>query len=241
MFPTSTAVNQVPYSSNIPSHSTAPIEARVQNSSLYLSTSVLPASPTGISTTLISSISLVNPTTTKTETITSSVQKPGLDPGSSNPSSSPDSDTGVIIGAVVAAVVVLVTVIVIVACFRYRRMSPRDKEQNIGEIKNPAFDGETQQREELPSVPKSESDYEEPTEYAQLDKLRRASINANYQSLKHGDYGSGSGAVLKKEGEEDCSKGDYEEMAEYAQLDSSKRVPIDAYYQSLIHMQRQTK
>ncbi|XP_028397321.1 uncharacterized protein LOC114521100 [Dendronephthya gigantea] len=77
MFPTSTAVNQVAYSSNIPSHSTAPIEPRVQNSSLYLSTSVLPASPTGISTTLISSISLVKPTTTKTETITSSIQKSG--------------------------------------------------------------------------------------------------------------------------------------------------------------------
>ncbi|XP_028398253.1 mucin-3A-like isoform X2 [Dendronephthya gigantea] len=80
MLPTSTAVNQVAYSSNIPSsmsHSPAPIEPRIQNSSLYLSTSVLPASPTGISTALISSISLVKPTTTKTETITSSIQKPG--------------------------------------------------------------------------------------------------------------------------------------------------------------------
>ena len=164
-----------------------------------------------------------------------------IDTGSSNPSSSSNNKTGVIIGAVVAAVVVLVTIIFIVACFLYRRMlslSKNDKERNIGEIQNAAFEGESQQNGRLSLEASSESAYEEPAEYAQLDNFRRVSINQNYQSLRRRDEQDGSwntreDAILGTENEIDDSDGGGEELAEYTQLDNSTRVPIGENYQSL--------
>ena len=111
-----------------------------------------------------------------------------------------------------AAVVVLVTVILIVAWFLYRRTPPRDKEQNIGEVQNPAYVGESQRNRRLPQVPHFESGYEEPTEtaeYTQLDSSKRVPIDANYQSLKHRDKPGGSDdtgdyAVLER-GDENAS------------------------------------
>jgi hypothetical protein len=91
-----------------------------------------------------------------------------LDPGSSNPSSSSDNNIGVIIGVVVAALVVIIAVIVIVACIFYRWKSSREKQQDVGNIQNAAYE-DTQPQRRLPQMPSSDDDYEEPSDYAQLD------------------------------------------------------------------------
>ena len=107
-----------------------------------------------------------------------------LDPGSPNPSSS-DINTGVIIGVVVAAFVVIIAVILIVAWIFYRRKSRKENRQDIGNIQNAAYVGDNQPQRRLPQVPYSDSGYEEPSDYAQLDRSKRVPIDANYQSLTH--------------------------------------------------------
>ena len=89
------------------------------------------------------------------------------------------------------AVVVLV-IFVILVIFLYRRTPSQDKGRNISEIQNPAYEGETQLSRKLPQVPYSESGYEEPAEYAQLDILQRVPMDANYQSLKREGQQRGS-------------------------------------------------
>ena len=113
-------------------------------------------------------------------------ENPG--PGSSNPTSS-GNNIGVIIGAVVAAMVVIIVVMLIVCWFLYRRKPGRkranENTQSINNIKNAAYEGDTQVQRRLPQVPSSDSDYEEPAEYQQLDSSKRVPIDANYQSLIH--------------------------------------------------------
>ena len=109
-------------------------------------------------------------------------------PGSSNPTSSSYS-IGIITSIVVAAMVVIIVVILIVCWFLYRRKPGRkranENTQNINNIKNPAYEGDPPVQRRLPQVPSSNSDYEEPAEYQQLDSSKRVSIDANYQSLIH--------------------------------------------------------
>ncbi len=131
-----------------------------------------------------------------------------LGPGSSNPSSSSDSNIGVIIGVVAAAVVVIVAVILIVAWFFYRRKPGREKREDIGNIQNAAYEGDTHpQGRRLPQVPYSDTGYEEPSDYAQLDSSKRVPIDANYQSLRHknkqGGPEAGDYAVLGRGNEKD--------------------------------------
>ncbi|CAB3988513.1 Hypothetical predicted protein [Paramuricea clavata] len=133
------------------------------------------------------------------------------DPDLSNPTSSSNLNTGAVIGAVVAALVVFITVIVILTRVIYRRKPRRESTGDIGNIQNAAYEGDIYTDRRLPHVPDSDSHYEEPAKYAQLDSSKRVPIDANYQSLNM--------ELLNMEG--------------YAQLDSSKRVPIDATYQSL--------
>ena len=130
-----------------------------------------------------------------------------LDSGSSNPSSSSDNNIGVIIGVVVAALVVIIAVIVIVACIFYRRKPSSEKQQDVSNIRNAAYEGDTQLQRRLPQVPYSDSGYLEPSDYAQLDSSKRVPIDANYQSLVHNNTKSGPTdadyAVLERGNEND--------------------------------------
>ena len=113
-------------------------------------------------------------------------ENPG--PGSSNPTSS-GNNIGVIIGIVVAAMVVIIVVILIVCWFLYRRKPGRkranENTQNINNINNPAYEGDTPVQRRFPQVPSSNNHYEEPAEYQHLDSSKRVPIDANYQSLIH--------------------------------------------------------
>ena len=111
-----------------------------------------------------------------------------LDSGLLTPTPSSNSNTGVIIGAVVAALVVIVTVILISVCILYRRKPGKDDMGDIGNIQNAAYEGDTQTDRKLPEIPYSDSNYEEPAHYAQLDSSERVPIDANYQSLNIEGY-----------------------------------------------------
>ncbi|CAB3981014.1 protocadherin Fat 4-like, partial, partial [Paramuricea clavata] len=105
------------------------------------------------------------------------------DPGLSNPTSSSNLNTGVVIGVVVAALVVLIMVILIVTCFIYPRKTRKENTGDTGNNQNAAYDGDTYTDRTLPHIPDSDSHYEEPEKYAQLDSSKRMPIDANYQSL----------------------------------------------------------
>ena len=96
-----------------------------------------------------------------------------------------DNNIAVILGVVVAVLVVIIAVIVIVGCIFYRRITRIVKKQDIGNIQNPAYDGDrdTQPQRRLPQIPYSDRGYEEPSHYSQLDSSKMVSIDANYQSL----------------------------------------------------------
>ena len=129
-----------------------------------------------------------------------------------------------------AGLVVIITVILIVVWIFYRRKPGKERAQDIGDIQNAAYVGDTQPQRALPQVPCSESDYEEPSDYyAQLHISNRVPIDTDYQSLTSSNYT-----------QLDNSKrvpidADYQSLtsSNYTQLDNSKRVPIDADYQSL--------
>lgn len=101
--------------------------------------------------------------------------------------STSSSNTGIIIGAVMATVVLILMVILIIVCFRYRRTPERESTRDVSNIQNTAYEGDTQPDRELPQIPhKTDSEYEEPTVYAQLDSSKRVPADENYQSLR--DY-----------------------------------------------------
>ena len=102
--------------------------------------------------------------------------------------------------------------ILIVGWFLYRRKPERNRAnentENIANIKNTAYEGDTQAHRRLPQVPYSNSGYEEPAEYQQLDSSRRIPVDANYQSLvpknKQANTGvAGDYTVLERENEDD--------------------------------------
>ena len=84
----------------------------------------------------------------------------------------------------------------LICWFLYRRKPGRrranENTQNINNIKNAAYEGDTPVQRRLPQVPSSNSDYEEPAEYQQLDSSKRVPIDANYQSLMHKNKQAGS-------------------------------------------------
>ena len=87
------------------------------------------------------------------------------------------------------ATVFLILVILIIICFRYRRTFERESTQDVGNIQNAAYNGDTQPDRELPQIPhNNDSVYEEPAEYEQLDSSKRAPVDENYQSLNVEGY-----------------------------------------------------
>ena len=148
-----------------------------------------------------------------------------LDPGPPAPTSSTNNNTGVIIGAVVVAVVVIVTVILIVACFLHRRISRREHIPDVGNIQNAAYEGDTQPHgRRLSQVPSSESGFEQPAEYAQLDSSNRVPIDANYESLN-------------LEGYEQLNRDNNENVHQYASLNvggnPENETPEEAVYEEI--------
>ena len=158
----------------------------------------------------------------------------------------------------VAALVVIIMAIFIVAWIFYRRKPGNENRQDIGNIQNAAYVGDNQPERRLPQVPYSDSDYEEPSDYAQLDSSKRVPIDANYQSLTPSDYTQldSSKRVPIDANYQSLTSSDYAQLdsskrvpvdanyqsltpSDYTQLDSSKRVPIDANYQSLTHNETQ--
>ena len=59
-----------------------------------------------------------------------------------------------------------------------------NSQRDVVNIQNAAYDGDKQPQRKLPDIPYSNSDYEEPSDYAQLDSSKRVPMDANYQSLK---------------------------------------------------------
>ena len=84
----------------------------------------------------------------------------------------------------------------LICWFLYRRKPGRrranENTQNINNIKNAAYEGDTPVQRRLPQVSSSNSDYEEPAEYQQLDSSKRVPIDANYQSLMRKNKQAGS-------------------------------------------------
>ena len=80
-------------------------------------------------------------------------------------------------------VVVTVTVALIATCFHHRQIlhvkSTTDTENN----QNLVYEGDTRQDRELPQMPQTDGEYEQPAEYAQLVSSKRVHIHANHQSL----------------------------------------------------------
>ena len=108
----------------------------------------------------------------------------------------------------VAALVVIIMAIFIVAWIFYRRKPGNENRQDIGNIQNAAYVGDNQPERRLPQVPYSDSDYEEPSDYAQLDSSKRVPVDANYQSLTHNEMqGSFSNTSLTNgfNAAEDCA------------------------------------
>lgn len=104
--------------------------------------------------------------------------------------------------------VVIVTVILIVGCLVYRKKPSSENKLETGNVQNPAYEGDKVPKRRLPRVPDSESGYEEPSDYAQLDSYKRVPMDANYQSLRHknkdaGSNNSGEYAELERENEKD--------------------------------------
>ena len=80
-------------------------------------------------------------------------------------------------------VVIIVTVLLIVTCIRYRHILQRKNTEDTGNIQNAVYEGDTRADRELPQIPHTDGDYEQPAEYAQLDSSKRVPIDENYQSL----------------------------------------------------------
>jgi hypothetical protein len=89
---------------------------------------------------------------------------------------------GIIIGIVVAAVVV-VAVVIFTVCILFKRKTVGTNQRNIENNENTGYDDVLSPRIDLLQIPDSQSGYEEPSPYAQLDKSKRVPIAANYQSL----------------------------------------------------------
>ena len=126
--------------------------------------------------------------------------------GPPNTSSSSDNNIGVIIGVVAAAMVIIIAIILIVACFLHRKRSGMNNQRDVVNIQNAAYKGDKQPQRKLPNIPYSNSGYEEPSDYAQLDSSKRVPMDANYQSLKPKNKQSASDeaadyAVLERENE----------------------------------------
>ena len=104
--------------------------------------------------------------------------------GSSDRKSS-KNNTWVIVGVVMAVVVVIVTVILIVTCFRYRQILKNTRE--VDKFQNAVYEGNIQS-DTPPQVRTTVGDYEQPTQYVQLDSSKRVLIEENYLSLNAEGY-----------------------------------------------------
>ena len=82
-----------------------------------------------------------------------------------------------IIGIVTIMFVVIVTVLLIVTCIRYRQILQRKNTENTGNIQNAVYEGDMQSDRELPQIPHTDGDYEQPAEYAQLVSSTRVPIS----------------------------------------------------------------
>ena len=87
-----------------------------------------------------------------------------------------------------ATIVLVLTLILLIICFRHRRVLARESTQDVGNIQNIAYEGDTQPERELPQIPDTSSEYEEPAQYAQLDSSKRVPTDDNYQSLNVEGY-----------------------------------------------------
>ena len=85
-----------------------------------------------------------------------------------------------------ATIVLVLTLILLIICFRHRRVL--ESTRDVGNIQNAAYEGDTQPERELPQIPGTSSEYEEPAQYSQLDSSKRVPTDDNYQSLNVEGY-----------------------------------------------------
>ena len=84
-------------------------------------------------------------------------------------------------------VVLIVTVILIATCFRYRQILKRENTRDAGKFQNAVYEGD-RQPDTPPQVRPTDGDYDEPSQYAQLDSSKRILFEENYQSLNEEGY-----------------------------------------------------
>ena len=120
------------------------------------------------------------------------------------------------------AAVVIVTVILIVTCFRHRKILKRENTRDVGKFQNRVYEGDTQ-----PDTPPQirPTDYEQPSEYAQLDGSKRVLVDENYQSLN-------------VEGYDQLQSNPNENVPQYTSLDTNsnhdnKRIREESTYEEL--------
>ena len=138
--------------------------------------------------------------------------------GSCDPQS---NNTWIIFGVVMTAAVVIVTAILIVTCFRYRKILKRENTRDVGKFQNTVYKGDIQ-----PDTPPQvrPTDYEQPSQYAQLDSSKRVLVDENYQSLN-------------AEGYDQLQTNSNESVSQYISLDTNsnhaKRIRDESTYEEL--------
>ena len=78
--------------------------------------------------------------------------------------------------------------ILIATCFRYRQILKRENTRDAGKFQNNAVYEGDRQRDTPPQVRPIDGDYDEPSQYAQLDSSKRVLFEENYQSLNEEGY-----------------------------------------------------
>ena len=102
-------------------------------------------------------------------------------------------------------------------------MLKRENTRDTGNIQNAAYEGDVKLDRALPQIPQTDSKYEKPAVYAQLDNSHRVPIDENYQSLN-------------VEGYEQLQTDHNENIPQYASLNNNLgggQIPVESMYEEL--------
>ena len=123
-----------------------------------------------------------------------------------------------------ATIVLVLTLILLIICFRHRRVL--ESTRDVGNIQNAAYEGDTQPERELPQIPGTSSEYEEPAQYSQLDSSKRVPTDDNYQSLNVEGY-----QQLQIDPNENIPQ--YTSLKSNNNLANNDRIPGESVYEEL--------
>ena len=92
------------------------------------------------------------------------------------------TNTWMVIGSVMIVVVVIVTVALIATCFRHRQILHVKSTADTENIQNAVYEGHARQDRELPQIPQTDGDYEQPAEYAQPCRRKLSKFDRTWLS-----------------------------------------------------------